>query len=123
MFKPLPVLLLLCFTAIGAFAQAQVREKTIQDTTVSPKPSSEKANNAKKDDVKGTVKLSVIFLASGEIGDVKVVEIISNEKGFKENGLLEQATAAAKKIKFEPPKRNGKPYSVKKIIIYTFTIY
>lgn len=122
MFKPLSVLLFLCFAGIGAFAQTQKSEEPTQETAVSPKPDSEKADAAKKNDVAGTVKLSVVFLASGKISDVTVIEIISNEKDFKKNGLVKQSVDAAKKIKFEPAKRNGKPYSVKKIIIYTFTI-
>jgi hypothetical protein len=62
------------------------------------------------------VKLKITFLATGQIGAIFVV------KGLP-NGLSEQAVIAAKGIRFEPAKKNGVPYSVPKIISYSFTIY
>ena len=80
---------------------------------------SQKANSnssTKKSEVEGVVRLRVTFLASGEIGEIKVVSGLSND-------LTEQAIAAARKIKFEPAKKNGVPYTVIKTVEYNFTLY
>lgn len=66
--------------------------------------------------VQGTVNLRVTFLANGKIGNVAPI----NGLGY---GLTEQAVNAAKAIRFEPAIRNGKPYTVSKIISYSFTLY
>jgi TonB family protein len=64
----------------------------------------------------GKVVLRVTFLDSGEIGRISVISGMGN-------GLTEQAVEAAKKIKFEPATKNGKPVSVTKPVEYSFTIY
>jgi TonB family protein len=71
---------------------------------------------ARVNNVQGTVTLRVTFTASGTIGSVSPVSGLPY-------GLTEQAIAAAKQIRFEPPKRNGQPYAVTKTVSYTFTIY
>ena len=71
---------------------------------------------ARKNNTQGVVKLRVTFKKNGEIGEIKVVQGLPD-------GLSEQAVEAAKKIKFEPARRNGKPVTVTKIIRYTFTLY
>jgi TonB family protein len=66
--------------------------------------------------VQGNVVLKVTFLANGKIGAVTPVSGL----GF---GLTQQAIDAAKKIRFEPAMKNGKPYSKVATVSYTFTIY
>ena len=71
---------------------------------------------ARQNNVQGTVTLRVTFLANGSIGGVSPVNGLPY-------GLTEQAIAAAKQIRFDPPKRNGQAYAVTKTVTYTFTIY
>lgn len=71
---------------------------------------------ARQNKVQGKVILNVTFNKDGSIGDVKVV------RGLPD-GLSENAVEAAKKIRFEPQTRNGKPVTVAKNIEYNFTIY
>lgn len=60
--------------------------------------------------------LRVTFLASGKIGNVTVI------KGLK-FGLSAQAVEAAKRVLFEPERKNGKARTVTKSMEYSFTIY
>jgi len=80
------------------------------------KPSAKYTDMARKNDVEGSVRLRVTFLASGEIGAVSPVSNLPD-------GLTEQAIAAARGIKFEPAIRNGIPVSVIKQVEYNFSIY
>ncbi len=80
------------------------------------KPQPRYTDAARTNNVTGTVTLKVTFMANGQIGSVAPVSGLPY-------GLTEQAIAAAKAIRFEPPKRNGVPYSVSKTISYSFTIY
>ena len=71
---------------------------------------------ARQNNIQGTVILRVTFLASGQIGS------ISSVKGLP-NGLTEQAIAAARRISFEPAKKDGLGQTVIKQVEYTFSIY
>lgn len=71
---------------------------------------------ARKADTQGTVKLKVVFMANGGIGDITVVDGLPN-------GLTEQAVEAAQRLVFIPAQRKGVPYDVAKTITYSFTIY
>ncbi len=80
------------------------------------KPQPRYTDAARTNNVTGTVTLKVTFMANGQIGSVSPVSGLPY-------GLTEQAIAAAKSIRFDPPKRGGVPYSVSKTITYNFTIY
>jgi TonB family protein len=71
---------------------------------------------ARQNNVQGTVRLRVTFLASGQIGAISTISGLPD-------GLTEQAIAAARQIQFEPAKRNGQPISVVKTVEYSFTLY
>ena len=71
---------------------------------------------ARQNNIQGTVILRVTFLASGQVGSISAV------KGLP-NGLTEQAIAAARRISFEPAKRDGQGQSVTKQVEYSFSIY
>jgi hypothetical protein len=64
----------------------------------------------------GAVRLKITFLASGEIGSIVPVTRLPD-------GATENAIEAARKIKFIPAMRNGKPISSVRSIEYSFTIY
>ncbi len=66
--------------------------------------------------IQGTVRLRMTFRLDGKIGSVAVV----NKIPF---GLTIKAIEAAKKIEFEPPFRKGVPYTVSKLVEFSFTIY
>jgi TonB family protein len=80
------------------------------------KPRANYTEAAKLNDVEGVVRVRIEFLASGEIGSVIPLSGLAY-------GLTEQASAAARKIKFAPATRDGVPYSVVKIVEYDFSIY
>jgi len=80
------------------------------------KPKPPYTDAARQNAVTGTVRLRVIFLASGQIGSISPVSGLPY-------GLTEQAIAAARGIKFEPAKKNGVPITSSKIMEYSFTIY
>jgi TonB family protein len=80
------------------------------------KPRPGYTHDAREGNVEGTVLLRVTFLASGQIGAVQTI------KGLPD-GLTEEAVAAARRITFEPAKRDGVPMSVTKNVEYSFSIY
>ena len=71
---------------------------------------------AKEKDIQGKVLLRVTFLSNGSIGSVTPIKRLPY-------GLTEKAIQAARKIRFKPAMRNGKPYTVVKRVQYTFTIH
>jgi len=80
------------------------------------KPKPGYTNEARQNQVTGTVRLRVIFTASGQVGSISPVSGLPN-------GLTEQAIAAARGIRFEPAMKNGVPVSSQSIVEYTFSIY
>jgi TonB family protein len=80
------------------------------------KPRAGYTDEARTNNVTGTVRLRVTFLSSGQVGSIAPISGL----GF---GLTEKAIAAARSIRFEPAKVNGVPQTVTKQIEYSFTIY
>jgi TonB family protein len=64
----------------------------------------------------GMVVLTVVFGSDGIISDIQVV------KGLP-YGLTEKAIEAARKIRFEPAIKDGKPVSVRGNLEFTFNLY
>lgn len=71
---------------------------------------------ARKNNVQGTVRVRVVFSASGQVTGVSAVSSLPY-------GLTEKAIAAARLIQFVPMKKNGVPTAVTKTIEYRFTMY
>ncbi len=80
------------------------------------KPKANYTEAARKNRIRGTVKLRVIFLASGGIGNISPLTTLPY-------GLTEQAIAAAAQIAFIPAKKNGVPISIVIFIEYQFSVY
>lgn len=80
------------------------------------KPSPQYTDAARQNNVQGSIRLRVTFLANGTIGSISPINSLPN-------GLTEQAIAAARRIKFEPAKRNGIAVNTTKTIQYNFSIY
>lgn len=66
--------------------------------------------------MQGTVSLRIQFLDTGEIGEIKIINGLPY-------GANENAIEAAKKIKFNPARINGKSVTKYKIAQFAFTIY
>jgi len=80
------------------------------------KPPPHYTEEARKNQVNGTVILRVVFSSTGSVTNISVVRSLPN-------GLSEQAIAAARKIKFEPAMKDGRPVSVSMLLEYNFNLY
>jgi TonB family protein len=131
MFRKVILSLFFVFCLSGfAFAQATADSMQKEQRVPVPgalqilkKPQASYTDEARQNNVQGTIVLQVVFLANGKIGDVTFVEEKSNGKKMKRYGLVAQAVKAAKKIKFNPATKDGVPINVTKNLSYTFTIY
>lgn len=83
--------------------------------TILTKPPATYTDAARCYEISGEVMLRVSFLANKSIAEITPV----NKLPF---GLTEQAIAAVKLISFNPALRDGKPISVFKPVVYTFTV-
>ena len=108
------VLLVLCFFGLSAVAHAQ--KGVNKPLKLLTKPRAEFTEQARAGNIQGEVELEVTFKKSGEIGKIKILKPLSA-------GLTENAVEAAKKIRFEPEIRNGKPVTIKRKQVYTFRLY
>jgi periplasmic protein TonB len=88
----------------------------VEKLNIIAKPRASYTDEARKNQVQGTVRLRVTFSASGQITGVSAINGLPN-------GLTEQAIAAARQIRFTPEKRNGSAVSVVKTIEYNFNLY
>ena len=80
------------------------------------KPKASYTDQARTNQIQGTVRLRVTFSASGQIGSISPVSGLPY-------GLTEQAIAAARQIRFEPAKRNGVAIPTTAVVEYNFNIY
>lgn len=80
------------------------------------KPRAYYTDLARQNYVQGTIRLRVVFLADGTVGNITPVNNLPD-------GLTEQAIIAAKQIKFEPMIKNGRATTVIKKVQYNFAIY
>ena len=103
-------------------AQAEKVYRPGQDTGVSlPRVVKEVKPNytpaAMQARIQGTLWMTVVVLASGDVGDVAVVKSLDTE-----HGLDQQAVDATRQWKFEPGTKEGKPVPVDVTIEMTFTL-
>jgi len=80
------------------------------------KPKANYTDTARQNGIQGTVKLAIEFGADGEVKFIFPFQKLPA-------GLTENVIETAKKILFEPAKRNDKPVSFVTILKYSFTIY
>lgn len=83
----------------------------------------EYTEKARKRGVEGSVRLNVEFLASGEIGKVTLSSESSKKKKLSKYGLVDQAIAAARKVKFIPAMKDGKAITVTKTVEFNFNLF
>jgi len=80
------------------------------------KPQPRYTDKARQDGVQGTITLAILFSETGRITHALILKGLGG-------GLNEAALGAAYGIKFEPAKKDGKPFSQIKIVTYSFAIY
>lgn len=71
---------------------------------------------ARRAGIHGTVILMIVFADDGVLKHIAVIQGLSH-------GLTEQAIAAARKIRFNPAMRDGKPVSLISFLEFTFNLY
>ncbi len=91
-------------------------EQYLRPFVVLRKPRPSYPENARRDNISGTVHLLVTFRSDGTVGDIQCYDTLSRDLG-------KEAFEAAKKIKFLPAELDGKPVDSEGIVPYTFTIY
>ncbi len=119
--KSVFIISIICVFATFAFAQKAVRNKNAINTKVLNSPlvilSQPKAPYPKDEGgsvcIRGVVRLKVGFLDNGNVGDIAVISRLPY-------GATENAIEAAKKIKFKPAIKDGKPITVSKTLEYRF---
>ncbi len=80
------------------------------------KPEPQYTEEARRNQITGTVMLRVVFASSGEVVQIRAVRSLPF-------GLTERAIAAARQIKFVPAMKGGQPVSVFMQLEYNFNLY
>jgi len=94
------------------FAGSQVEQRA----RVLFKPEPTYTEDARKNQVTGTVMLRVVFASNGDVVQIRAVHTLPY-------GLTERAIAAARQIKFVPAVKGGHPVSVFMQLEYNFNLY
>ena len=94
------------------FAGSQVEQRA----RVLFKPEPAYTEEARRNQVTGTVMLRVVFASNGDVVQIRAVHPLPY-------GLTERAIAAARQIKFVPAVRGGRPVSVFMQLEYNFNLY
>ena len=80
------------------------------------KPEPKYTEEARRNQISGTVMLRVVFSSAGEVVQIRAVRTLPF-------GLTERAIAAAREIKFVPATKGGHPVSVFMQLEYNFNLY
>ncbi|HEX7330950.1 MAG TPA: energy transducer TonB [Pyrinomonadaceae bacterium] len=80
------------------------------------KPEPQYTEEARKNQITGTVVLRVVFASSGEVVQIRAVRTLPF-------GLTERAIAAARQIRFTPAMKGGQAVSVFMQLEYNFNLY
>ena len=80
------------------------------------KPEPEYTEEAKQNQITGTVVLRVVFTSAGNVSDIRIISGLPY-------GLTDRAIEAAKKIKFFPAMKDGKNVSMWMQLEYNFNLY
>lgn len=71
---------------------------------------------ARKNQITGTVVLRVVFAADGQVREIHVVSALPD-------GLMRKAIIPARRIKFIPAMKDGQPVSMVFQLEYNFNLY
>ena len=80
------------------------------------KPEPQYTEDARKNQIVGTVVLKVVFASNGSVTNIRTVSGLPY-------GLTERAIAAARQIKFQPATKDGRPVSMWMQLEYNFNLY
>ena len=80
------------------------------------KPEPQYTEEARRNQIEGTVVLRVVFASSGDVVQIRAVRTLPF-------GLTERAIAAARQIRFAPAMKGGHPVSVFMQLEYNFNLY
>jgi TonB family protein len=80
------------------------------------KPEPQYTEEARRNQITGTVMLRVVFSSGGQIEQIRAVHTLPF-------GLTEKAIAAARQIRFVPATKGGHPVSVWMQLEYNFNLY
>jgi len=80
------------------------------------KPEPQYTEDARKNQITGTVVLKVVFASNGTVTNIRTVSGLPF-------GLTERAIAAARQIKFSPATKDGHPVSMWMQLEYNFNLY
>ena len=80
------------------------------------KPEQQYTEDARKNQITGTVVLKVVFQSNGSVSNIRTVSGLPY-------GLTERAIAAARQIKFVPATKDGHPVSMWMQLEYNFNLY
>ena len=98
--------------ADGPYQVAQVEQKA----RLLSKPEPQYTEEARRNQVSGTVVLRAVFSSSGEVVQIRALRTLPF-------GLTERAIAAARQIQFVPALRGGQAVSVSMQLEYNFNLY
>lgn len=87
-----------------------------QRARVISKPEAGYTEEARKQDITGTVVLRVVFSLSGEVTGIRTIKALPA-------GLTERAIAAARQIRFVPAMRDGRAVNCYMVLEYNFNLY
>lgn len=94
------------------FSGSQVEQRA----RVLLKPEPAYTEDARRNQIEGRVTLRVVFASNGDVVQIRAVHTLPY-------GLTEQAIAAARRIKFVPAVKGGRPVSVFMQLEYNFNLY
>jgi TonB family protein len=84
--------------------------------TITYKEKAQYTQEAKDNNVEGTVVLNAVFGVDGQIGEIEVIRGLPY-------GLTESAIEAAKKIRFNPAQKDGQPAPVRGNLEFSFNLH
>ncbi len=87
-----------------------------QRARVLAKPEPQYTDEARRNQITGTVILRVVFSRSGDVTNIRAVRSLPF-------GLTEKAIVAARQIRFSPATKDGHPVSVYMQLEYNFNLY
>ena len=80
------------------------------------KPEPQYTEDARRNQITGSVVLRAVFSRTGEVTNIRAIHALPF-------GLTERAIAAARKIRFRPATKDGRPVNVYMQLEYNFNLY
>jgi TonB family protein len=101
---------------VGSGCKAYKGSEVEQRARLLQKPEPQYTEEARKNQITGTVMLRAVFSSAGDVVQIQALRSLPF-------GLTERAIAAARQIKFVPAMKGGQPVSVFMQLEYNFNLY